>query len=80
MTFTLNHLGKINETEGKRKRRQRKNRGHKKSGVGLECLLAFANDYNPLLAGRGPLSAINEGAAFAFFTTKITHTYIHTHK
>lgn len=42
-------------------------------------MLAFANVYNPLLAGRGPLSAINEGAAFAFFTTKITHTHKYTH-
>lgn len=47
-------------------------------------MLAFVNVYYPLLPGRGPL--INEGAAFASFTTKTTHlltlshTQAHTHK
>lgn len=62
------------------KRRQRENRGHKKTGLGVECLLVFVTVYNPLLAGRGSLSAINEGPAFAFFTTKITQTHTYTHK
>lgn len=64
------------KAEKEKKRRQNEKR---ERVVGLVCLLAFANVYNSLLAGRGPLSAINEGAAFAFFTTKITHTHIHTH-